>query len=119
MLKSGIAALIIVGGLLLFGSCEKYSFIVETVNPADTVYFQTEIQPIFNSICINCHGGSRNPDLRNGNSYSSLTSGGYVDLPAESSKLYLKINSSDHASFTLPGEKQKILIWIQQGAHNN
>jgi hypothetical protein len=119
MFKSGITALIFAGALILFGSCEKYSFLVETVNPADSVYFQTMVQPIFTANCITCHRGSRDPDLRAGNSYASLTSGGYVDLPAESSKLYLKINSSSHVSFTLPEEKQKILFWIQQGAHNN
>jgi len=119
ILKSGIAALIIIGGVILFGSCEKYSFLVETVNPADTVHFQTEIQPIFNAICVSCHKGLRNPDLRDGNSYASLTGSGYVNLPAETSRLYLQINSGSHNSYTLPEEKQKILIWIQQGAKNN
>ena len=53
ILKSGIATLIIIGGVILFGSCEKYSFLVETVNPTDTVHFQTEIQPIFTAnLCV-------------------------------------------------------------------
>jgi hypothetical protein len=119
MLKSIIAALIIFGGLILFGSCEKYTFLVETVNPTDTVYFQTEIQPIFTANCVTCHRGIREPDLREGNSYASLTSSGFVDLPAESSRLYLKITSGSHTAFTLPEEKQRILIWIGQGAKNN
>ena len=119
MFKSVIAALIFTGALILFGSCEKYSFLVGTVNPADSVYFQTMVQPIFTANCITCHRGSRDPDLRAGNSYASLTSGGYVDLPAESSKLYSKITSGSHTAFTLPEEKQKILIWITQGAKNN
>ncbi|MBG0860534.1 MAG: hypothetical protein IQL11_13620 [Bacteroidales bacterium] len=114
-----IGALIILTGAAFIASCEKYSYIVETVNPVDTVHFQTEIQPIFTANCITCHRGTRNPDLRDGNSYESLTTGGYVTLPAESSRIYSKITSSSHEAFTLPVEKQKILIWIQQGARDN
>lgn len=119
VIQTGIVALIIIAGAALVASCEKYSYIVETVNPVDTVYFQTEIQPIFTANCITCHRGTRNPDLRQGNSYESLTTGGYVTLPAESSRLYSKITSSSHEAFTLPVEKQKILVWIQQGARDN
>jgi len=115
----GIVIVVLFTGSLMFSSCEKYKFIVETVNPVDTVHFQSEIQPIFTANCINCHRGSRDPDLRNGNSYTSLTTGGFVTLPAESSRLYRQITSTSHTSFTLPAEKQKILIWIQQGAHDN
>ncbi len=114
-----VAALIIPAGMLLFSSCEKYVYQLETVDPEEPVLFQTQIQPIFSNNCINCHKGSRNPDLRDGNSYSSLTTGGYVNLPAASSELYSQVISSSHASFTLDAEKQLILIWIGQGALNN
>ena len=117
--KPGIMALIVLAGAALFASCEKYAFDVETVDPVIPVLFQTEIQPIFTANCITCHKGSRNPDLRDGNSFSSLTTGGFVNQPAETSKLNTQINSGSHNSFTLPAEKQKILIWIQQGAKNN
>ncbi len=119
MLWSSLPALIIFAGVVLFSSCEKYAIVTEVINPVDTVHFQTQIQPIFNSICTNCHSGGRNPDLRDGNSYASLRSGSFVTLPAESSRLYRQITSSSHFSFTLPAEKQLILIWIQQGALNN
>ena len=119
VLKPWIAALLFLTAVILFASCEKYRFQVEKINSEDTVYFKTEIQPIFTANCITCHKGTRNPDLREGNSYTSLTTSGYVSLPAESSRLYLKITSGGHNSFTLPGEKEKILIWIQQGAKNN
>lgn len=105
---------------MLFTSCEKYVYSVEAGgNPNETVLFQTQIQPIFSAICITCHKGTRNPDLRDGRSYASLTTGGYVNLPAETSRLYEQINSSSHASFTTPAQKQLILFWIQQGAQNN
>ncbi|HBC77521.1 MAG TPA: hypothetical protein DEO60_05775 [Bacteroidales bacterium] len=114
-----VAALIIPAGMLLFSSCEKYAYQLETVNPEEPVLFQTQIQPIFTSNCITCHKGSRNPDLRNGNSYASLTNGGYVNLPASGSRLYSQVISSSHSAFTLDAEKQLILLWIGQGALNN
>ena len=114
-----VAALIIPAGMLLFLSCEKYAYQLETVNPEEPVLFQTQIQPIFSNNCITCHKGSRNPDLRDGNSYASLTTGGYVNLPAANSKLYSRIISGSHAAFTLDAEKQLILIWIGQGALDN
>jgi len=117
--KFGIMAFLILAGVSLLASCEKYTYLIETVNPADSVHFQTEIQPVFTANCIVCHKGTRDPDLREGNSYTSLTTGGFVDLPAESSRLYVQVTSSSHESFSLPVEKQKILIWIQQGARNN
>jgi len=114
-----VAALIIPAGMLMFSSCEKYAYQLETVNPEEPVLFQTQIQPIFTNNCITCHKGSRNPDLRNGNSYASLTTGGYVNLPAANSKLYSQVISGSHAPFTLDAEKQLILLWIGQGALNN
>jgi len=119
MSKPWIAAFIVISGMAIFTSCEKYSFKVETVDPVVPVLFQTEIQPIFTASCVVCHKGTRNPDLRDGFSYESLTDGGYVELPAASSLLYVKLNSGSHSSFTLPAEKQKILIWIEQGAKKN
>ena len=112
-------SLLIIAGLLLFSSCEKYAYQIETVDPQEPVLFQTQIQPIFTNNCITCHRGSRNPDLRAGNSYYSLTTGNYVALPAENSRLYRMVTSGSHTSFTLDTEKQLILLWISQGALNN
>jgi hypothetical protein len=116
---SVVAAFIIPTGMLLFSSCEKYSFELATVDPQVPVLFQTQIQPIFTNNCITCHKGSRNPDLRNGNSYASLTGGGFVNPPAANSRLYSQVTSGSHTSFTLDAEKQLIFNWIEQGALNN
>ena len=113
------AAFLIPAGMVFFSSCEEYKIIQEEIDPGETVLFQTQIQPIFNANCITCHKGSRNPDLRDGNSYESLTTGGYVNLPAADSKLYKQIISSSHTSFTIDPEKQLIYNWIDQGAQNN
>jgi hypothetical protein len=114
-----IVAFIVVVGLSLFSSCEKYQYTFEQINPVIPISFKDEIQPIFTAHCILCHKGSRDPDLREGNSYSSLTSLGFVTAPAETSILYMQINKSSHSSLTLPEEKQKIFIWITQGALDN
>jgi len=100
-------------------SCEKYSYIKPTIDPEEVVSFQTDIQPIFTANCKSCHGAIQIPDLRPGNAYESLTKDGYVDLPAESSKLYTMMIRADHASRSTDIEKQKVLIWISQGALNN
>jgi hypothetical protein len=113
----GVMVVIIVLGIM--SSCEKYTYTPPVLNPADTVHFQTEIQPIFNGICINCHNGALAPDLRSGKSYNSLTTGGYVNLPAETSLLYKQVISASHTARTTDLQKQQILVWIEQGAHNN
>ena len=114
-----VAALIIPAGMALFSSCEKYAFEPETIDPGEPVLFQTQIQSVFTSNCIQCHKGSRDPDLRDGFSYASLTEGNYVSTPAENSKLYRQIVSGSHKAFTLDAEKQLVVIWIGQGALNN
>ena len=115
----GVAVFAIVACIILLASCEKYSFRVETVDPVDSVHFNIVIKPLLDDKCTSCHGGSRDPDLRSSNSYESLKTGGYVNLPADKSRLYTKVISSSHSSFTLPEEKLRILYWISQGAKNN
>jgi hypothetical protein len=126
--KNLILLFSIVAGLFYFSSCEKYTYIVDKRIPiidttgndtASYVKFATEIQPIFTAKCIGCHKGTRNPDLREGNSYASLTGGGYVNAPASSSKLYTQLNAGSHSSLTTQDDKTKILLWISQGAKNN
>lgn len=119
LLWNVMAALLIPAGMVFFSSCEKYKIVAEPVDPGETVLFQTQIQPIFTDNCIVCHKGSRNPDLRDGFSYESLTTGGYVNLPAADSRLYKQVNSSSHTSFTTETQKQLIYNWIDQGAQNN
>jgi hypothetical protein len=114
-----LAIAILIIALAGFASCEKYTFIPPAVDPNYEWKLSEDIQPIFNANCISCHGGTTAPDLRQGKSYNSLTRGGYVNLPGETSRLYVKITSSSHLPRTTDTEKQKILYWINQGAKNN
>lgn len=118
MLRQLMAALIViaVGGL---SSCEKYSWVPEKINPDNTVYFQAQIQPIFTKNCISCHNQYNLPDLRDSYSYESLTTGGYVTQPGESSLLYTQMISSSHTARSNDVDKQLVLAWINQGALNN
>ena len=119
ILRQVLAALIVIAAIGGLSSCEQYSWIPEVVNPTDSVYFQAEIQPIFTANCASCHGAIKAPDLRDGYSYEALTEGDYVELPGEESELYTKMTSGDHIPKSSDVDKQKVLIWINQGAHNN
>ena len=119
MLRQLLAAFIILAAFMGLSSCEKYSWMPEIINPVDSVHFQAEIQPIFNSNCISCHGAIKAPDLRDGYSYKALTNGDYVNLPGETSKLYLKMTGPEHTPRSSDVDKQKVLIWINQGANDN
>jgi hypothetical protein len=114
-----LVALVMIAAVEGFSSCEKYSFPIPKVNPDLTVHFETEIQPIFTSNCVSCHGGSQFPNLSDGKSYNSLTKGGLINSPGESSRLYVQMNSSSHTSRSTEIDKQKVLFWINQGALNN
>jgi hypothetical protein len=118
-LKRLLFALVILAATGAFSSCEKYTYNPPAVDPDATWSLSTDIQPIFNSSCVSCHGGAIPPNLREGQSFNTLTRGGYVDPPAESSRLYTKLIDPDHAARSTDTEKLKILYWIEQGAENN
>jgi hypothetical protein len=117
--RKSLVAVAILAAVAGFSSCEKFTFIPPTVDPSATWNFQTDIQPIFNTNCVTCHGGTRSPDLRDGKSYKALTTGGYVNAPAESSKLYSMMSSSSHILRSSETDRLKVLYWITQGALNN
>jgi hypothetical protein len=112
-------ALIIIA-ILGFSSCVKYSYPPPSVDPNKTWSFKTDIQPIFSNNCITCHNDTRPPDLRESKSFAALTKGGYINLPGETSRLYLHMSTnSAHIPRSSDTEKLKVLYWINQGAKNN
>ena len=101
-------------------SCEKYTFDPPKVDPNVPLSFQTDIAPIFTAKCAGCHGGGLNPDLRAANAYNSLNNGNYFNrAETDKSIIYTKLYESSHNPKASEGEKQKILVWIIQGAENN
>lgn len=98
-------------------SCEKVTLEQPEFN--ETVSFQEDIIPIFESKCVTCHDGTTDPDLRSENAYQELTSDGFVNIQnPEESELYTTLRGSHDARAT-ELEKQKILAWIKQGAEND
>jgi hypothetical protein len=114
--------LVAMAGVMLT-SCE-YEWIQPEKKPIpESVSFAADIMPIFNNGCNTnvCHGaGSTPPDLSEGNAYSSLMDGAYVDtITPEASLLYNSMNSGSMEQYTNPGDADIVLAWIQQGAKNN
>jgi hypothetical protein len=114
-----LIAFVLLAAIAGISSCEKYSFTPPAVNPDVVLLYQTDIQPIFSSNCLTCHGSKLAPDLRDGFSFQALTKGGYVIAPGETSKIYLKMTGADHSPRSSGVDKLKVLYWINQGALNN
>ena len=100
----------------------------EDVNPGGdidiptVISFGTDIQPLF-SKCLGCHKGSfPSPDLRAGESYSSLVPEFVTANNAEGSKLYNYLPGNGHhdVGFTFSSSEIALIKgWIDQGAKNN
>jgi hypothetical protein len=121
-LSRSLVAFIILAGAIGFSSCEKYKILPTPFDPAATWSLSTDIQPVFNASCAtaSCHGGARSPDLSSGKSYNSLSKGGFVKSPYETSRLYMQMNNSHpSSSFSSTNDKLKIQAWVIQGAKNN
>jgi len=119
MIKQLPVVFLVIAAISGLTSCEKYSWTPEKLNPQDSVHFATDIQPIFTANCITCHGALRSPDLRAGKAYKALTDGGFVNQPGATSILYSTMKSSDHSPRSSDLDKEKVLTWINQGAHDN
>jgi hypothetical protein len=114
-----LVAVFLTAGIAGISSCEKYTFTPPKISTTDTVHFSAEIQPIFNASCVSCHGATKAPDLREGKSYQALTKGGYITPPNETCELYTKMIGADHSPRSSDIDKQKVLVWLNQGAKNN
>jgi len=118
------------------GNSTKSEVVTVTIVPAE-VSFAQEVQPIFNTFCVTCHGGNGGMFLNQGQAYDNLvntTSQGYAPLKRvvpgkpDSSVLYLKISSNPPINVgqrmpqggALPADEiMTIKFWILQGAKDN
>lgn len=94
----------------------------------DTVYYQNQVQPIFNTYCTgtDCHSGPKPKENIDLSSYSKAMSSGKIKpYNAADSKVYKSLIDSDPGdrmppTGNLPQEKIDLIKkWINQGAKNN
>jgi hypothetical protein len=115
----------IVLAIFLFGACEYATIQPDAPPPppppGDTTSYSLEVQPIFNSGCVGCHGGSTAPDLREGKSYQSLFDNNFVvKSKPEESVLYTCLQSGGSmVGYSNPTSNAIIYNWILEGAKNN
>ncbi len=71
---------------------------LETIEPVANVAFETDIQPLFNSNCLGCHGDGAfgGLDLRSGQSYANL-----VNVQSTSNPERLRVDPFDPANSAL------------------
>jgi hypothetical protein len=117
-----LAAILVVGGLVVWRKSSS-------MFARDEVHFSTDIRPIFNQNCVQCHGGVRQ---KNGVSFIYRDealgvgkSGRRTIVPGDpnASELIARVTSKDpdsrmpyHAAPLTPKQVELLRKWIKQGA---
>ncbi|WP_345190507.1 hypothetical protein [Algibacter agarivorans] len=117
-MKKLFQILAIIGICLSLDSC-YYDSIYEPIADDDDgstieeVTYNNDIAPIF-GFCSNCHNGSQDPDLSEGNAYNSLVPAYVTAFDAEASPLYIKLEDGHQNQ---PASRIELVkTWIDQGA---
>lgn len=133
-MKKGILISSLAFSILAFmNSCNKdigpNSNDISTVDENDTISYSTQVQPIFDENCINCHNETHSKlDLRSSVSYSELLytgfSASYVNTTnPDLSNLYMHLTGTlsqmPPSSPLSQTDKDIIYYWIAQGAVSN
>ena len=113
--------------IVLIDACKYDDILPPEPDPGITIYFSSDIVPIFNASCngSSCHNGSGpSPDLRASVAYDNLWSAELIDtLAPDHSDLYLLMNGDKGLTMPpqgkQPGDVATVLQWIEQGAKNN
>ena len=120
--------LAIVGGVILFASCE-YDFIEAPApppppEPGDTTYFAADVAPVFETDgCTACHNGGMAFDLTAPNAYDNIISYNLVvAFDPDQSKIYTYPHpqtGSHNSKYKSNASVNTIYNWIMQGALDN
>lgn len=121
------AKMVLIVGIFILASCtDKYvtqPFVYTPPVPPGYQYsLTTDVQPIFDGKCIQCHNTNSNkpPDLTAGKSYNSIMSMSLVDtLNPQSSTLYKEMYDGTMSGYCTKQDADVVLKWITQGAKNN
>lgn len=136
-MRAFVAAIAAVMTVFLLAGCSDHGSPLETDDPPvdnGPVSFTDDIQPIFNSNCIGCHGegGNAGLDLRSSSSYNNLVgvaatnSMGILVVAgdSESSVIAQRLNGALGGFMPPTGPLQDpiralVLEWINDGALEN
>ena len=95
---------------------------IPDIPDTQVVSFKNEIEPLF-GFCAGCHNDSRDPDLREGNSYNSLFPNYVIKGDAEGSLFYQYLPGNGmhpEVGRTLTNDEIALIkAWINQGAEDN
>lgn len=125
-MKKIINILLLLSVGLLFNSCYYDTLVEEPIveiptDPGDPGYieisFSDDLQPVFSANCVQCHNGTVDPDLSEGNSFNALVPDYVTAENADNSKLYTQVLSG-HGGLS-NSDIALIKGWINQGANNN
>ena len=123
-MKNLIKILLLLSMGLFLNSCYYDEFPEDVVDVPDVVSYQTDIMPLWEGECVNCHSGNVAPDLRPANSYNSLLNGYVEKGNSAESILYLSLIHAPGVT-PMPGTQwpasktELVKAWIDQGAENN
>lgn len=98
-----------------------------TENAVSSVSFSNQVLPIFQTYCVECHGGTRTREGLNMTSYENLMAGsfnGAVVIPGNANEsITVQLIAAGEMPERGPApsteELQTIIDWINQGAINN
>jgi len=121
--------LIIISTILMFSSCENNhihfddegTYITDTLDAVDTIYFKQEIIPIIQTNCASCHFEGTNFDMETTEGiYNVLLDGNFIDFDDSENSDFFILPDPGHADdYLTVDEHVKIIDWIEQGALNN
>ncbi len=109
------------GVFAIMYSCTYNELVIEELPPIEEeVSFSDEIQPIFDSKCVNCHGGSGGLYLEADVSYGNIVPSLINETIPEESEIYTtpSLTGSHYVKYSAE-EAQLVLTWIEQEAQNN
>jgi hypothetical protein len=110
--------------IFLVNSCRHESISMENI-PNPTIYFTTDVLPIFQTNCAvtGCHDGGSNSRKLVLNNYNEIIKDVQKGNPQES-KIYTVLNSTYGGGMPpnkplTESQRSIIRLWIQEGALNN
>jgi mono/diheme cytochrome c family protein len=93
----------------------------------DAISFQHDVQPIFNQICVKCHGGEEVKEGLSLKSYAEVMRGsdnGPIVVPGDPANSFLieqivKGEMPKRGPKLLPAQIRAITAWVEAGAPDN